>query len=117
VRSPAGWPGCSSATYRRNFTTHIVQAGMDDARNAAIAEAGKSLLELPKIWLRPQDEVVDRVVKVSGWELVEEAWAAGRGILFLTPHLGCFEVTAQYYAARGRSPCSTAVPSRTGWRR
>jgi KDO2-lipid IV(A) lauroyltransferase len=71
-----------------------------EARNAAIAEAGKSLLELPKIWLRPQDEVVGRVVKVSGWELVEDAWAAGRGILFLTPHLGCFEVTAQYYAAR-----------------
>jgi KDO2-lipid IV(A) lauroyltransferase len=22
----------------------------------------------------------------------------GRGILFLTPHLGCFEITAQYYA-------------------
>ena len=97
----AGWLAwLSSATYRRNFTTHIVQAGMDHARNAAIAEAGKSLLELPKIWLRPQEEVVDRVVKVSGWELVEEAWAKGCGILFLTPHLGCFEVTAQYYAAR-----------------
>jgi KDO2-lipid IV(A) lauroyltransferase len=97
----AGWLAwLLSASYRRNFTTHISQAGMDEARNAAIAEAGKSLLELPKIWLRPQDEVVDRVVKVSGWELVEDAWAAGRGILFLTPHLGCFEVTAQYYAAR-----------------
>jgi len=34
------------------------------------------------------------------WELVEQAWQAGRGILFLTPHLGCFEITAQYYAAR-----------------
>jgi KDO2-lipid IV(A) lauroyltransferase len=44
--------------------------------------------------------VVARVVKVSGWELVEGAWAAGRGILFLTPHLGCFEITAQYYAAK-----------------
>ncbi len=97
----AGWLAwLFSATYRRNFATHITQAGMDEARNAAIAEAGKSLLELPKIWLRPQDEVVDRVVKVTGWELVEEAWAADRGILFLTPHLGCFEVTAQYYAAR-----------------
>ncbi|MBI5899034.1 MAG: lysophospholipid acyltransferase family protein [Rhodocyclales bacterium] len=97
----AGWLAwLLSATYRRNFTTHIAQANMDEARNAAIAEAGKSLLELPKIWLRPQDEVVGRVVKVSGWELVEDAWAAGRGILFLTPHLGCFEVTAQYYAAR-----------------
>lgn len=89
-----------SPTYRRNFRSHIGQAGLDSARGEAIAEAGKGLLELPKIWLRPQDEIVDRVVKVSGWEFVEEAWAAGRGILFLTPHLGCFEITAQYYAAR-----------------
>jgi KDO2-lipid IV(A) lauroyltransferase len=73
---------------------------MAAAKTAAIAEAGKALLELPKIWLRPQDEVVARVVKVSGWELVEEAWRAGHGILFLTPHLGCFEITAQYYAVR-----------------
>ncbi|MDP2134833.1 MAG: hypothetical protein Q8J99_14630, partial [Sulfuritalea sp.] len=96
----AGWlVWLLSATYRRNFSRHIGQAGMMAARTAAIAEAGKSLLELPKIWLRPQGEVVARVVRVSGWELVEDAWAAGRGILFLTPHLGCFEITAQYYAA------------------
>ena len=97
----AGWSAwLLSATYRRNFSTHIEQAGMTEAKTAAIAEAGKALLELPKIWLRPQDEVVERVVRVSGWELVENAWAAGRGLLFLTPHLGCFEITAQYYAAR-----------------
>ena len=97
----AGWLAwLLSPTYRRNFATHIGQAGMTAAKWAAIAEAGKAVLELPKIWLRTQDEVVARVVKVSGWELVEGAWAAGRGILFLTPHLGCFEITAQYYAVR-----------------
>jgi KDO2-lipid IV(A) lauroyltransferase len=97
----AGWLAwLLSATYRRNFRRHIEQAGLADARSEAIAEAGKSLLELPKIWLCPQQEVVDLVVKVSGWELVEQAWATDRGILFLTPHLGCFEVTAQYYAVR-----------------
>lgn len=89
-----------SPTYRRNFARHIEQAGMTQAKAAAIAEAGKALLELPKIWLRPQEEVVARVVRVSGWELVDAASAAGRGILFLTPHLGCFEISAQYYAAR-----------------
>ena len=31
---------------------------------------------------------------------IEEAYAAGRGIVFLTPHLGCFEITAQAVAAR-----------------
>jgi KDO2-lipid IV(A) lauroyltransferase len=97
----AGWLAwLLSATYRRNFSAHIAQAGMTEAKAAAIAEAGKALLELPKIWLRPQSEVIERVVKVSGWELVEEAWRTGRGILFLTPHLGCFEITAQYYAAQ-----------------
>ena len=97
----AGWLAwLLSPVYRRNFSAHIAQAGMMEAKAAAIAEAGKGLLELPKIWLRPQDEVLERVVKVSGWELVESAWAAGRGILFLTPHMGCFEITAQYYAAR-----------------
>ncbi len=97
----AGWLAwLLSPTYRRNFSIHIAQAGMMEAKTAAIAEAGKALLELPKIWLRPQDEVVARVVRVSGWELVEAAWAEGRGILFLTPHLGCFEITAQYYAAQ-----------------
>ncbi len=89
-----------SPTYRRHLRENIAQAGVEAARGVAIAEAGKTLTELPKLWLRPQDEVVARVVKVSGWELVEAAWSAGRGILFLTPHLGCFEVTAQYYASR-----------------
>ncbi|WP_310449264.1 lysophospholipid acyltransferase family protein [Sulfuritalea sp.] len=97
----AGWLAwLLSATYRRNFLRHIEQAGLTQAKTAAIAEAGKALLELPKIWLRPQQEVVGRVVRVSGWELVEDAWRQGRGILFLTPHLGCFEIAAQYYAAR-----------------
>ena len=90
-----------SPTYRRHLRENTAQAGSVAvaARHAAIAETGKSLLELPKLWLRPQQEVVGRVVKVSGWELVEAAWAAGRGILFLTPHLGCFEIAAQYYAS------------------
>jgi lauroyl/myristoyl acyltransferase len=35
---------------------------------------------------------------VSGWEHVEAAEAAGGGILFITPHLGCFEITAQYFS-------------------
>lgn len=95
----AGWLAYAlSPTYRRHLRENMALAGVTDHRHAAIAEAGKTILELPKIWLRPQAKVVGRVVKVSGWELVEAAWREGRGILFLTPHLGCFEITAQYYA-------------------
>jgi Kdo2-lipid IVA lauroyltransferase/acyltransferase len=96
----AGWLAYwLSPTYRRHLRENIALAGMEHVLDAAVAEAGKTMIELPKLWLRPQDEVVGRVVKVTGWELVEQAWQAGRGILFLTPHLGCFEITAQYYAS------------------
>ena len=96
-----GWlPWLFSPTYRRhlceNMRLALGEAGERRVRAAAIAEAGRQSLELPKIWLRPLEEVVGRVVKVSGWELAEAAMREGKGILYLTPHLGCFEVTAQY---------------------
>ncbi len=87
-----------SPTYRRHLRENIAQAGCAAVRGTAIAEAGKTLCELPKIWLRPQDEVVGRVVKVEGWTHVETAMQAGCGLLFMTPHLGCFEICAQYLA-------------------
>jgi len=94
-----GWLAwLASPTYRRHLRTNAALAGASHAATAAIAEAGKGILELPKLWLRPHAEVVERVVQVSGWDVVEAAWNEGRGILFLTPHLGCFEITAQYYA-------------------
>jgi Kdo2-lipid IVA lauroyltransferase/acyltransferase len=99
----AGWLAYFlSATYRRHLRENLAQAGLDQPalRRAAIAHAGRMVLELPKVWLCSQAEVAGRVVQVSGWELVEAAWAADKGILFLTPHLGCFEITAQYYAIR-----------------
>jgi KDO2-lipid IV(A) lauroyltransferase len=89
-----------SPTYRRHMHENMVLAlGAAEAgrlRSAAIAEAGKGMLELPRVWLRPLAETSSRVVEVSGWELVEAASRRGKGILYLTPHLGCFEVTAQY---------------------
>ena len=89
-----------SPRYRRHMRENMVlalgDAGERRYRAAAIVQAGCQSLELPKIWLRPQAEVFARVVRVSGWEVVEAALQQGRGIVYLTPHLGCFEITAQY---------------------
>lgn len=89
-----------SPTYRRHMRENMVLALGEDGerrlRSGAISQAGRQFLELPKVWLRPLDEVAGRVVQVSGWELAEAAMEAGKGILYLTPHLGCFEITAQY---------------------
>jgi KDO2-lipid IV(A) lauroyltransferase len=91
-----------SAGYRRHFNDNLAQAGFSGSaiRDAAIREAGKSMAELPVIWLRPFDQVAKLVVETRGWEWIDRAHAAGQPILFLTPHLGCFEITAQIYAHR-----------------
>ncbi len=92
-----------SPRYRRHMRENMVlalgDAGERRYRAAAIVQAGCQSLELPKIWLRPQAEVFARVVRVSGWEVVEAALQQGRGIVYLTPHLGCFEITAQYMSS------------------
>lgn len=105
----------ASPIYRRHLRDNTALAGLEEARVGAIAEAGKGLFELPKLWLRPQAEVVGRVVKATGWELVEAAWATGRGALFLTPHLGCFEITAQYVAAQDRPLTVLYRRPKQGW--
>lgn len=100
----AGWLAYFlSPTYRRNLDTNLARAlgpGHGAVRRTAIVEAGRGVLELPALWLRPKAEVVARVVDVQGWDVVEDAMQAGRGIVFLTPHLGCFEIVAQYLATR-----------------
>jgi KDO2-lipid IV(A) lauroyltransferase len=63
-------------------------------------ELGKGLAELAPIWLRPLDEVTSWVREVRGWEHVEAARAAGKGLIVLGPHLGCLELAGLYLAAR-----------------
>ena len=89
-----------SPTYRRHLRENLAAAGYRDAatRHAAIMGAGRMLAELPAIWLRPAAEVTALVRRIDGREHVDAARAAGRGIVFLTPHLGCFEITAKIAA-------------------
>ncbi|HEX5539272.1 MAG TPA: lysophospholipid acyltransferase family protein [Methylophilaceae bacterium] len=62
-------------------------------------EIGKSVMETFAIWFKPQQAALKWVRECCGWEHVESALAQKRGIIFLTPHLGCYEITALYYAA------------------
>jgi KDO2-lipid IV(A) lauroyltransferase len=52
--------------------------------------------ELPRLWMGKSPAVV---WTEGSLVCVEAAYAAGHGVLFLTPHLGCFEVTAQALTA------------------
>lgn len=90
-----------SPTYRRRFRDNVRQAGISPrAARPAIAQAGRLVAETPRLWMRPPGEPLRPAVRWSGDELIPAAYAQGRGVVFLTPHLGCFEITAQAIAER-----------------
>lgn len=64
--------------------------------DASIVEAGKGAVELIWVWCRPMADVTASIKECHGWEHVEAARSRGKGIIFLTPHMGCFDVSALY---------------------
>ena len=112
-----GWLSfLGSGRYRSRLLAHAQQAGVSTGTAlASVGEAGKLVAELPRLWLgRPV------AVDWDGADCIEAAQAQGRGVLFLTPHLGCFEITAQAYARRfgARQPMTVLFrPARQPWLR
>jgi KDO2-lipid IV(A) lauroyltransferase len=103
-----------SPSYRRRFLDNVAHAGLTVKQwRPAVAAAGRLTLELPRLWLgRPVP------VRWQGGALLDAALAQGRGVIIITPHLGCFEVAAQAYATRsGQNYPMTALyrPARQPW--
>ena len=104
-----------SPIYRRRFLANAALAGYDFASvRGAVASAGRMTTELPRLWMgRPV---------ACEWDndaCVDRAYAAERGIVFLTPHMGCFEVSAQTVGQRYRErygPLTVLYrPARQAW--
>jgi Kdo2-lipid IVA lauroyltransferase/acyltransferase len=92
-----GWLAWAlSPGYRRRCERHAQLAGVDArARQASVGQAGMLVAELPRLWFGPRVPI-----HWEGAPHIDAALAAGQGMLFLTPHMGCFEITAQAYAQR-----------------
>jgi KDO2-lipid IV(A) lauroyltransferase len=52
------------------------------------------------VWLRPYEKVLKLVKGRSGWDAIDAARAAGKGIILIGPHIGCFELLNLDYAAQ-----------------
>ena len=117
-----GWLAyAASPAYRQRLDGHAALAGLSTAqRRQAVAEAGRLVAELPWLWLRPADRPLGATVQWQGDALIASALDEGRGLVLLTPHLGCFEVCAQAIAERfGDRSRLTAMyrPARQPWLR
>ena len=89
----------ASPSYRRRLRDNLRAAGFGQHLSAAIAESGKAIVELPFVWCAEPARVA-RHATDHNWGYVQGVLDRGQGIVFLTPHLGCFEITAQQIALR-----------------
>lgn len=105
---PLGWliywlPGRYASRMRNNLLASGVcdpRAGCGRLLRRAIGESGKAITELSAVWLRPYASVLKLVRGIEGWAQLDAAHAAGRGVILMSPHIGCFEIISLYYAAR-----------------
>ena len=69
----------ASRGYRDNFRANVAQSGLAwDECKGAIAQSGMMIAEFPRVWLGTTPPL-----RWEGLELVESAYAAGKGIVFL----------------------------------
>ena len=67
---------------------------------SALSEQGKSVTELAVVWTASVSHLDALVQSCDGWHLVEAAQASTRPIIFVSPHLGCYEMAGRYVAHR-----------------
>lgn len=84
--------------YRERLLANASQAGYTDPSFGweAAAQTGAMIMELPRVWLKTPECLA--LIQDDQEDILREAQASGRGILFLTPHLGCFEMSARHGA-------------------
>ena len=68
---------------------------------ASYAHLGRTAIETALLPSLGSSQILDLVSSLSGWDIVEEDTAAGRGIILVTGHLGNWELGGAYLAARG----------------
>lgn len=110
----------SSPSYRRRFEEQAQAAGFTPAQyRPAITAIGTMVAELPWLWHRPQTQGVLHLIQWDGDEHFEAALDEGKGVIFLAPHIGCWEIIAQSLAERygpTRGPLVALYrPARKAW--
>ena len=116
-----GWlVWAASPRYRAQFRANVAQAGLTfEHARPAIAEAGRFVAELPKLWTRPQHESCVNnaayAVTFEGQAHAQEAFGRGRGVIFFGPHCGSFELGPQALAELYGPIAAIYRPARKPW--
>lgn len=66
---------------------------------ANLIETAKATTELGPAWCWDSDKLLSLIREVKGQALIDEAVNQGKGVIFLAPHQGSWELTVPYFSA------------------
>lgn len=69
-------------------------------RQAILRSTALQVLETLRLWTRPRQENLSLIVEQHGAHLLDEAIAAGKGVIIAAPHYGNWELLNQWLASR-----------------
>ena len=112
ARSVGRWLGRLGHTpfgVRRNVVERQIAAAFPDAGKAnvdalareAYGHFGEVLIETALLPRLGRQAILDLFDSTEGFEAIDEAHAAGKGIILITGHFGNWELAGAYVAARG----------------
>lgn len=96
--------GIRRAVVERQITAALPELPPDEVvriAREAYAHLGRTSVEAAVLPSFGREQVLSLFEDAEGWEHVEHALAAGKGLLFSTAHLGNWELAGSYVAARG----------------
>jgi KDO2-lipid IV(A) lauroyltransferase len=71
---------------------------------ASYENLGRTTIETALLPAYSRAQVLGMFERVDGWDVVERAQAQGKGVLFVTGHLGNWELAGSFVASRGSVP-------------
>ena len=89
----------SAPNLRRRIRENLRQADLPcDTKTARLVaqEAVRSGLELTIAWTREPNYMVSLFHDTQGWEYVEQVLENKQGLLFITPHLGSYDLAGRF---------------------
>jgi KDO2-lipid IV(A) lauroyltransferase len=94
-------PNSNKKVTERNIQAAFPQLNAAERRQLSresLLQLGVATAELGPMWCWPADKLLPLVKEVKGRELLDSAIAEGRGVIFLGPHIGAWELVGNWLA-------------------
>lgn len=91
------------STYKRRAICNMALAypsATPDMQKNAMQQLLRSVLELPFLWSPRNAAHLKHLVTCDHWQLIDDTLAEGKGLILISPHIGCFEMLGPIYSER-----------------